>query len=118
MAVKHYDWTAHHAGVRGDKVAIVDLDTGHELSYGELDERASKLASWMQSQGFVKGDRVAILAANCPEIFEAAFACAKIGAICLPLNWRLTVPELEYILKDSAPKLLISDVKFLLKRMS
>ena len=29
MAVKHYDWTAHHAGVRGDKVAIVDLDTGH-----------------------------------------------------------------------------------------
>ena len=55
---------------------------------------------------------MAILAANCPEIFEAAFACAKIGAICLPLNWRLTVPELEYILKDSAPKLLISDVKF------
>ena len=69
----------------------------------------------MQSQGFVKGDRVAILAANCPEIFEAAFACAKIGAICLPLNWRLTVPELEYILKDSAPKLLISDVKFSLE---
>ena len=102
MAVKHYDWTAHHAGVRGDKVAIIDLDTGSELSYGELDERAGKLASWMQSQGFVKGDRVAILAANCPEIFEATFACAKIGAICLPLNWRLTVPELEYILKIGA----------------
>ena len=112
MTVKHYDWTAHHAGVRGDKAAIVDLDTGNELSYAELDLRASKLASWMQSQGFVKGDRVAVLAANCPEIFEATFACAKIGAICLPLNWRLTVPELEYILNDSAPKLLISDVAF------
>ena len=41
MAVKLYEWTAHHAGVRGDKVAIIDLDTGNELSYGELDERAS-----------------------------------------------------------------------------
>ena len=112
MSVKHYDWTAHHASVRGDKVAIVDLDTGSEVSYAELDVRASKLAGWLQSQGLEKGDRVAVLAANCPEIFETAFACAKIGVICLPLNWRLTVPELEYILNDSAPKLLISDVKF------
>ena len=112
MSVKHYDWTAHHAGMRGDKVAIVDLDTGVELTYAELDKRASQLAAWMQSKGMAKGDRVAILAPNCPEIFETAFACAKIGAICLPLNWRLTVPELEYILNDSSPKLLISDVKF------
>ena len=112
MSVKHYDWVAHHANMRGDKVAIVDLDTGTELTYAELDQRASKLAAWMQSKGMAKGDRVAILAPNCPEIFETAFACAKIGAICLPLNWRLTVPELEYILKDSSPKLLISDVKF------
>jgi fatty-acyl-CoA synthase len=112
MSVKHYDWTAHHAGVRGDKVAIIDLDTGSELTYAGLDERASKLAAWMQRKGLVKGDRVAILAPNCPEVFETAFACAKIGAICLPLNWRLTVPELEYILNDSSPKLLISDAKF------
>lgn len=112
MKVKHYDWTAHHAGVRGDKVAIVDLDTGSETTYAELDQRASRLAAWMQSQGMVKGDRVAILAPNCTEIFETAFACAKIGVICLPLNWRLTVPELEYILQDSSPKLLINDVKF------
>ena len=67
MTVKHYDWTAHHACVRGDKVAIVDLDTGNELSYAELDLRASKLASWMQSQGFVKGDRVACLLYTSPS---------------------------------------------------
>ena len=76
MSVKHYDWVAHHANMRGDKVAIVDLDTGTELTYAELDQRASKLAAWMQSMA--KGDRVAILAPNCPEIFETAFACAKI----------------------------------------
>ena len=79
MSVKHYDWTAHHAGMRGDKVAIVDLDTGVELTYAELDKRASQLAAWMQSKGMAKGDRVAILAPNCPEIFETAFACQ---------NWR------------------------------
>ncbi|MEC9133167.1 MAG: class I adenylate-forming enzyme family protein, partial [Pseudomonadota bacterium] len=74
MSVKHYDWVAHHANMRGDKVAIVDLDTGTELTYAELDQRASKLAAWMQSKGMAKGDRVAILAPNCPEIFETAFA--------------------------------------------
>ena len=57
-------------------------------------------------------DSVAILAPNCPETFELAFACAKIGAICIPLNWRLTVSELEYILNDSTPKLLVRDTKF------
>ena len=112
MSVRYYDWTAHHSYMRGDSVAISDLDTGVELTYKELDRRASCIASWMQQKGIVKGDRVAILAPNCPETFELAFACAKIGAICIPLNWRLTVSELEYILNDSTPKLLVSDTKF------
>ena len=60
-----------------------------------------------------KGDRVAILSQNCAEFFELEFACAKIGAIELPLNWRLTKPELEYILNDSTPTVLIYDSAFL-----
>ena len=59
-----------------------------------------------------KGDRVAILSQNCAEFFELEFACAKVGAIELPLNWRLTKPELEYILNDSTPKVLIHDESF------
>ena len=94
MSVKYYDWTAYHANMRGDKVAIIDLDTNNEVTYAQLDERAERLASWLQAQGVTKGDRVALLTPNCPEVFEAEFACAKIGAICIPLNWRLTVPEL------------------------
>ena len=84
MSVKHYDWTAYHAGVRGSKVAIVDLDTQEEVTYGTLDDRANRLGEWMQSKGVVKGDRVAVLTPNCPEVFEVEFACSKVGAICIP----------------------------------
>ena len=113
MTVKHYDWSAYHANVRPNKVAIRDLSSNKELTYSELNNRANKLAGWMQSQGIKKGDRVAILSQNCAEFFELEFACAKIGAIELPLNWRLTKPELEYILKDSTPSALIYDAMFL-----
>ena len=113
MTVKHYDWSAYHANVRPNKVAIRDLSANKELTYSELNSRANKLAGWLQSQGIKKGDRVAILSQNCAEFFELEFACAKIGAIELPLNWRLTKPELEYILKDSTPHILIYDAMFL-----
>ena len=101
MPMKYYDWTTHHAYSQPDKVAIVDLHTGREFSYAALDERAARLADWLQKQGVVKGDRIAVLALNCPEFMELEFACSKIGAVALPVNWRLTVPELEYILCQS-----------------
>ena len=112
MSVKHYDWSAYHAYVRPTKIAIRDLSAKQSLTYKELDDRACLLANWLQRKGVEKGDRVAILSQNCAEFFELEFACAKIGAIELPLNWRLTKPELEYILNDSTPKVLIYDVSF------
>lgn len=112
MAVKHYDWTSHQAEMRPDKIAIVDLDNGRELSYLQLDRRAIQLAGWLQANGVSKGDRVAVLLPNCPEFFEIQFACTKAGSICLPLNWRLTAKELEYILNDSTPSILIHDASF------
>ena len=108
MSVKHYDWSAYHAYVRPNKIAIRDLSYNQDLTYRSLDERACKLAGWLQSIGVEKGDRIAILSQNCAEFFELEFACAKIGAIELPLNWRLTKPELEYILNDSSPKVLFT----------
>ena len=112
MSVKHYDWSAYNAYVRPNKIAIRDLTSNKTLTYKDLDERASRLAKWLQLQGVKKGDRIAILSQNCPEFFELEFACAKIGAIELPLNWRLTKPELEYILNDSTPEVLIYDHTF------
>ena len=112
MAVKYYDWLDQHESVRPDKVAIQDLDAGVRLTYSELNARARALAGFLQANGIKKGDRVALLVRNRPEFFEAQFACAKIGAICLPLNWRLTVNELKYILEDSSPDALIHDHVF------
>src|SRR5216684_2538876 len=82
LAIPYYDWIAHHAGRRPAKL------------------------------GIAKGDRIGLLAPNCAEYFELQFACGRLGAIMLPLNWRLTVPELEYILGDSTPKLLVHDKGF------
>ena len=112
MTVQHYDWSAYHSNVRPNKIAIRDLSNNKTLTYKELDDRANKLAYWLQANGVKKGDRIAILSQNCAEFFELEFACAKIGSIELPLNWRLTKPELEYILKDSTPSVLIYDESF------
>ena len=110
--VKYYDWSYHQARTRPNKVAVKEVSTGRETTYGQLEERSCRLASWLQNKGVKKGDRVAILIHNCTEVFELEFACAKIGAIELPLNWRLTKPELEYILNDSSPEVLIYGSNF------
>jgi fatty-acyl-CoA synthase len=107
-----YDWIAHHAHRRPNQLAINDLQTNRTYSYVELHRRTDRLTGWLAAQGIAKGDRVALLAPNCPEYFELQFACGRLGAIMLPLNWRLTVPELEYILGDATPKLLVHDKDF------
>ena len=112
MSIKYYDWSKFQANTRPNKVAIRELDNNKIYTYGELDKRSSELAAHFQSSGLKKGDRVAILSLNCSEFFELEFACGKIGAIEIPLNWRLTKPELNYILNDSEPEVLIYDIQF------
>ncbi len=107
MSIKYYDWLSHHSERRPNKIAITDLDNGRNIAYGELEKRAKSLACWLNNQNIQKGDRIAILMRNAPEFFEIQFACHKLGAICLPLNWRLTPVEISYILGDSNPSVLI-----------
>src|SRR4051812_19116705 len=111
-AIPYYDWISHHAGRRPTRLAIDDLQTGRKLTYAELHGRTDRLAAALAARGIAKGDRVALLALNCAEYFEVQFACGRLGAIMLPLNWRLAVPELRYILADSTPSLLIYDRSF------
>src|SRR5262249_39679760 len=56
-----------------------------------------------------RGDRVAVLAQNTTDTLEVQFACGRLGAVFLPLNTRLTVPELQFIVADSSPKVMIHD---------
>ena len=110
--VRYYDWAATQANIRPEATAIIDVQTDRRLSWRALDERARRLAGHLQASGVEKGDRVAILSPNSPEFFELQFAGGKMGAVMVPLNWRLALPELEYILGDCAPKLLIHDTSF------
>ena len=112
MSIRFFDWLEHHAQLRPDRPAITDLGSGRRLSYAALDRRAAALAAWLQARGVGRGDRVALLLPNCAAFFEMEFACARIGAICLPLNWRLAEPELAYILADADPAALIYDTAF------
>jgi len=108
-----FDWLTKRAEISPDKWAIEDVATGRRFTYAQFHERASRLAEFLRDEWAKRpGERVAILAPNCAEIFEALYACAKIGAILVPLNWRLALPELEYILRDADARALIYDPQF------
>ncbi len=71
------------------------------LTYEELNRRVNRLANNLKARGLGKGDKVSTLFFNCNQIIEVYYACAKIGAVAVPLNFRLTPPEMKYILDDS-----------------
>ena len=107
------DWIAFHADRTPEKLAMIDQGTGRRFTYGKFNDRAARLAGYLRDDWGVKaGDRLAILAKNSTDYFEFEFACIKLGAFMLPLNWRLAEPELLFILNDSEPVGLVYDAEF------
>ncbi|MCC6616406.1 MAG: long-chain fatty acid--CoA ligase [Anaerolineae bacterium] len=107
------DWIAFHADRTPDKLAMIDQGTGRRFTYGEFNDRAARLAAFLRDEwGVQPGDRLAILGKNSTDYFEFQFACIKLGALMLPLNWRLAEPELLYILNDAEPVGLVYDAEF------
>ncbi|HEX8222568.1 MAG TPA: AMP-binding protein [Allosphingosinicella sp.] len=88
-------------------VALEEVATGRILTYAALEARAARTAGLFAAQGVGDGDRVAILSRNRIAFFEALFACARLGAILVPLNWRMPPAELDPLIADSAPRLLL-----------
>jgi fatty-acyl-CoA synthase len=110
LAVRYYDWIAHHGRRTPDKVAVIDLASARRLTYSQFDARILRLAGFLHDTLKVsRGDRVAVLALNTTDTLEVQFACGRLGAIFVPLNTRLTVPELQFITADCAPKVMIHD---------
>lgn len=101
---------ARRADFIPDKPAIVF--EGQTFTYREFCERSARAASVLHGLGVERGDRVAVLAQNLPAFLELLFACARLGAILVPLNWRLAVPEHQYILDNCSPKVLAADAQF------
>ena len=96
--------------------AIIDVPTNRRVSFGALDERVRRLANALLANGLAKGDRVAVLSKNCIEYFEVYYACARVGLIAQPLNWRLAVPEIVRILEDGEPRAFVSSSEFASER--
>ncbi|NEW88793.1 acid--CoA ligase [Rhodopseudomonas sp. WA056] len=109
MSFAYFDWIAHHAEVRPERIAVIDLATSRKISYRAMDGRVDRLAAHLATLGVGRGDRVAVLALNAVETLEVQFACFRLGATFVPLNVRLTVHELSYIVGDAAPRVLAHD---------
>ena len=103
-------WIVQAAGREPDKAAMVFDDSA--ISYADLATEIERRAGQLTACGIARGDRVAWYGLNHPEVFVLLFACARLGAIFVPLNWRLADAEIAEIVTNCAPKLVIHDDKF------
>jgi fatty-acyl-CoA synthase len=98
---------AHHAE-RSPERAITVFE-GRATTYRQMATRATALAAGLYERGVRPGQVVGLLSYNCPEFLEAVFAANYLGAIVMPINWRLAAPEVRYILEHSEAPALVCD---------
>ncbi|RME63662.1 MAG: long-chain fatty acid--CoA ligase, partial [Alphaproteobacteria bacterium] len=104
--VSLFDITAKRASLAPERPAMTELVSGETVSYGALDNRAARAATLLGTLPVEAGERVAVLCRNRIAFFELLFACAKRGAVMVPLNWRMPVAELAGLLADCTPRAL------------
>src|SRR5262252_4293376 len=105
------DLIARNADFTPDKIAL--RFAGRTLTYADFAARIAAAARALKSQlGIGRGDRVAILSLNHPDYLVLLYACARLGAMLVPLNWRLAVPEQVFILRDASVKVLVVERAF------
>ena len=92
-------WVIGQAALNGDRVALVEGPT--ELTYEQFERRTNQVARALLGLGVRRGDRVGVLLLNSVAFMEHVFATAKLGAIVVPINYRLQAPEIGYILADA-----------------
>ena len=101
------DHVARHAFAIPEAVAI--RYQGESITWAGLHERVRRAAAAFAGQGVRRGDRVAVLMTNRPEFLESVLAASAIGAIAVPVNFRLAPAEAAYILQDSGASLVVTD---------
>lgn len=100
---------AVHARLQPDRLAAQDLTSQDSWTYRQLDQWVGRLVSALRQRGIAPGDRVAIHARNSVGQVALHFACARMGAIFVPLNWRLGEVELTQIAALAQPSLVLGD---------
>ncbi len=103
-------WIQRWAELKPDKPAIIFEE--QTISYQALSKRADRTCIWLQSIGIEKGDRVAVMLNNCPEFIDLFLACSRLGAIFVPINYRVTAIELDYFITNCRPRLFVHSNNF------
>ncbi len=98
---------AHHATRTPDKA--ITVFEGQATTYRQMATDAAALAGGLHDRGVGRGDVVALLAYNSPEFLETVFAANYLGAVAMPINWRLAPPEVRYILEHSEARAFVCD---------
>ncbi|MCB0845088.1 MAG: AMP-binding protein [Bacteroidetes bacterium] len=113
MALFQPDWASRWALYQPEKMAVKEHETQRSLTYGDLNEQGNALAFHFQyTWKLEKGSRVAIISEFCLEYIVLFIAAQKTGVILVPLNYRLTSQELNYMLNDADPTVIIFQEKF------
>jgi acyl-CoA synthetase (AMP-forming)/AMP-acid ligase II len=99
-----YHYLEHNARMYGSEPAVLTSD--QSFTHAQLLDRVDQLASGLLKGGIAKGDRICILAQNSPEYLELYGACAKIGAVAYPINWRLTADEVKQVVTLADPQMM------------
>lgn len=101
------DWIKVRSLLTPNRTALVDPLKNNEWTYKEVNVRAENLAHYLKKKGVTKGDRVALYAPNDISYFDVLLASIKLGAIFIPLNWRLKPIEIKKVVEDAKPKVIL-----------
>jgi fatty-acyl-CoA synthase len=106
------DWSGRRASLTPDRTGLIDATSGQRYTYAELDARARATATVLADHGVGRGDAVAVISRNRPEVVDLCFATGKTGAVLAPLSHRLAPPELATLLDRIDPELLVVEAPF------
>lgn len=104
-------WVENWDRIAPEKTAVID--DGHAVSFAQFNAGCNQICHFLLDKGLRKGDFVGVLMYNCHEYLEIYAALAKIGAILVPLNWRMAPPELAFVLNDCAARFLFFHAEYL-----
>jgi long-chain acyl-CoA synthetase len=102
-----YDMIARGASAFGDAPALIEGE--RQRSFRELRREVDRLAAGLAALGIAKGDRLCILAQNTAAYLELYGACARLGILAYPINWRLTAREVALVVERAAPRMMVAD---------
>ncbi len=103
------DYVRFHAQLHGKKLAVHDLVSDRSWTYAQFDRFIAGASGYLASMGVGEGDRVACLSKNCADIIALHLACARLGALFVPLNWRLSEAEIAALIEDCEPRVIFGD---------